>query len=212
MRDVIRSEMICYRHSRYLHDVPECLLVKNCPTPQDYLSRWLIKFRTQYNTKTGPQTDDVWRILERQREREAVATDFLRRPYATPEWRWFIHANKIYGIAALMLNGLHQNMPVFLDDNFLILEHNVSFGHVPFLSSVLIYEYLPQGKQLSYHATVAQQRESRPGFIALSHRYMQTTKPRYMIKFRTTIFHENKIIPVPIFLIDLNNALSCLSY
>ena len=39
----------------------ECLLVKNCC--QDYVSRWLIKWRTQYNTKTGPQTDEVRRIL-----------------------------------------------------------------------------------------------------------------------------------------------------
>ena len=32
-RYVIRDQMICYRNNRYLHDVPECLLVKNCPTP-----------------------------------------------------------------------------------------------------------------------------------------------------------------------------------
>ena len=32
-RYVIRAHMICYRNNRYLHDVPECLLVKNCPTP-----------------------------------------------------------------------------------------------------------------------------------------------------------------------------------
>ena len=102
---------------------PSVTLWKTVQRRQDYLSRWLIKFRTQYNTKTGPQTDDVWRILWRQREREAVATDFLRRPYATLEQRWFWHANKIYGITAFMLNGLYQNMPVFLEDNFLILEH-----------------------------------------------------------------------------------------
>ena len=71
-------------------------LWKTAQHHQEYLSRWLIKFRTQYNTKTGPQTDDVWRILWRQHEREAVATDFLRRPYATPEWRWFWHADKIW--------------------------------------------------------------------------------------------------------------------
>ena len=79
---------------RYLHDVPECLLVKNCPTPPGLPIPVANKIQKQYNTKTGPQTDDVWRILWRQREREAVATDFLRRPYATPEWRWFWHANK----------------------------------------------------------------------------------------------------------------------
>ena len=32
-RYVIRAQMICYRNNWYLHDVPECLLVKNCPTP-----------------------------------------------------------------------------------------------------------------------------------------------------------------------------------
>ena len=83
----------------------------------------------------------------RQREREAVATDFLRRPYATPEWRWIWRANKIYGITAFMLNGLYRNMPVFLEDNFLILEHKVSFGFVPYPSSVLIYKNLPRGKR-----------------------------------------------------------------
>ena len=44
-----------------------------------------------------------------------------------------------YGITAFMLNGLYRNMPVFLEDNFLILEHKVSFGFVPYPSSVLIY-------------------------------------------------------------------------
>ena len=103
---------------------PSVSLWKTVQHRQDYLSRWRIKFRTQYNTKTGPQTGDVWHIW-RQREREAVATDFLRRPYATPEWRWIWRANKIYGITAFMLNGLYRNMPVFLEDNFLILEHKV---------------------------------------------------------------------------------------
>ena len=129
--------MICYRNNRYLHDAWSVSLWKTVQHRQDYLSRWPIKLRTQYNTKTGPQTDDVWRILWRQREREAVATDFLRRPYATPEWRWFWHANKIYEITAFMFNGLYRNMPVFLEDNFLILEHKVSFGFVPYPSRVL---------------------------------------------------------------------------
>ena len=109
--------MICYGNNRYLHDTPSVSLWKTVQHRQDYLSRWLTKFRTQYNTKTGPQTDDGWRILWRQREREAVATDFLRRPYATLEWRWIWHANKMYGITAFMLNGLYRNMPVFLEDN-----------------------------------------------------------------------------------------------
>ena len=116
-RYVIRAQIICYRNN--LHDVLECLLVKNCPTPPGLPIPVANKIQKQYNTKTGPQTDDVWRILWRQREREAVATDFLPRPYATPEWRWFWHANKIYGITPFMLNGLYRNMPVFLEDSFL---------------------------------------------------------------------------------------------
>ena len=139
----------------YLHDVPECLLVKTVQYRQDYLSRWLIKFRKQYNTKTDPQTDDVWRILWRQREREAVATRFSRRPYATLEWRWIWHASKIYGITAFTLNGLHRNMPVFLEDNFLILEHKVSFGFFPYPSSVLIYKKSSTGKTAFHCPTVA---------------------------------------------------------
>ena len=140
---------------------PSVTLWKTVQHHQDYQSQGLIKFRTQYNTKTGPQTDDVWCILWCQREHEAVATDFLRRPYATSEWRWFWHANKINGITAFMLNRLFWNMPVFLEDNFLILEHKVSFGFVPFPSSVLIYKNCPQGNprltaQLSCGWKVAQ--------------------------------------------------------
>ena len=146
-RYVIHAQMICYRNNRYLHDVLECLLVKNCPTPPGLPIPVADKIQKQYNTKTSPQTDDVWCILWRQREREAVATDFLRRPYATSEWRWFWHANKIYGITPFMLNGLYRNMPVFLEDSFLILEHKVSFGFVPYPSSVLIYKNVPRGKR-----------------------------------------------------------------
>ena len=141
-RYVIRAQMICYRNNSFYMTSPSVSLWKTVQHRQDYLSRWRIKFRTQYNTKT----DGVWRILWRQREREAVATDFLRRPYATPEWRWIWHANKIYGITVFMLNRLYRNMPVFLEDNFFILEHKVSFGFVPYPSSVLIYKNRPQGK------------------------------------------------------------------
>ena len=145
-RYVIRAQMICHCNNRYSHDVPKCLLAKNCPTPPGLPIPVANKIQKQCNTKTGPQTDDVWHILWRQCEREAVATDFLRRPYATTEWRWFWHANTIYGITPFMLNGLYRNMPVFLEDSFLILEHKVSFGLVPYPSSVLIYKNRPQGK------------------------------------------------------------------
>ena len=145
---------------------PSVTLWKTVQHGQDYLSRWLIKFRTRDNTKTAPQTD-VWCTLWRQREREAVATDCLRRPYATPDWRWFWNANKIYGITAFMFKGLYQNMSIFLEDNFLILEHKIRFGFVLYLSSVLIYNNRPQGKpgltpRLSCQRSVAQQWDSRP--------------------------------------------------
>ena len=69
-----------------------------------------------------------------------------------------------------MLNGLYQNMPVFLEDNFLILEHKVSFGFVLYSSSVLIYKKCPQGIRpltawLSCQWSVAQQRDSSPGYV-----------------------------------------------
>ena len=157
---------------------PSVSLWKTVQHRQDYLSRWLIKFRTQYvqYTKTGPQTDDVWCILWRQREREAVATDFLRRPYATPDWRWFWDTNKIYWITAFMLNGLERNMPVFLEHNFLILEQKVSFGFIPYPSSVLIYKNRPQGNLpltvwLPCQWSVAQQRDSHPTKVELTARY-----------------------------------------
>ena len=101
---------------------PSVCLWKTVQHRQDYLSRWLIKFRTQYTTKTGPQTDDIWRIPWRQRECEVIATHFALRPYARLEWRWICHARKIYWIKAFMHNGLHRNMPVFLEDKFLVLE------------------------------------------------------------------------------------------
>ena len=156
---------------------PSVCLWKTVQHRQDYLSRWLIKFRTHYNTKTGPQTDDVWRILWRQREREAAATHFLRRPYATPEWRWLWHANKMYGISAFMLKGLYRNTPVFLEDTFLILEHKVSFGFVPYPSSVLIYQNRPLGSPpltalLSCQWSVAQHRDNRPGYNPSSYLYL----------------------------------------
>ena len=57
-RYVIHAQMICYRNNRYLHYAPSVSLWKTVQHRQDYLSRWLTKFRTQYNTKTDPQTDD----------------------------------------------------------------------------------------------------------------------------------------------------------
>ena len=63
-------------------------------------------------------------------------------------------------------------MPVFLEDNFLILEHKVSFGFVPYPSSVLIYKNRPRGNlhkspRLSCQWSVAQQKDSRPGYHKL---------------------------------------------
>ena len=110
---VIRAQIICSRNNRYLHDVPSISLWKTVQHRQDYQSRWLIKFRTQYNTKTGPQTDDVWHILWRQREREAVATYFLRRPYATPEWRCFNTPIRYMGLQLLCLPDCIEICPYF---------------------------------------------------------------------------------------------------
>ena len=60
-------------------------------------------------------------------------------------------------------------MPVFLEDNSLILEHKVSSGFVQYPSNVLIYKNLPLGSRpltprLSCQRSVAQQRCSRPGY------------------------------------------------
>ena len=69
-----------------------------------------------------------------------------------------------------MLNGLHRNMPVFLEDNFLILEHQVSFGFAPYPSNVLIYKNRPLGSppltaRLSCQWSVVQQRDSSPAMM-----------------------------------------------
>ena len=159
--------MICYRILYIYMTSPSVCLWKTVPIPSGLPIPVIIKFRKQYNTKTDPQTGDVWRILWRQRERGVVATRFSRRPYATLEWRWIWHASKIYGITAFTLNELHRNMPVFLVGNFLILEHEVSFGFVAYPSSALIYINCPQVKQpftarLSCQWSIAQQRNSRP--------------------------------------------------
>ena len=167
MATFIHAQMICYRNDIYMTS-PSVSLWKTVQHRQDYLSRWLVKFRTQYNTKTDPQTDDVWRILWCQCKRGAVATDFSRRPYATLEWLWFWHANEIYGITAFMLNRLYRNMPVFFKDNFLILEHKVSFVFVPYPSSVLIYKNRPQGKTAFESLTV----------MSVKHRATKGQSPR----------------------------------
>ena len=137
---------------------------ENCSTPSGLPIPVANKILIQY--KDWSQTDDIWRILWRQREREAVATGFSHRPYATPEWQWIWHA-RIYGITDFMLNGLYRNMPVFLEENFLILEHKVSFGFVPYPSRVLIYKNHPLVNQpltpwLPCQWSIRQQRDSPP--------------------------------------------------
>ena len=190
-RDVIRAQSICYCNNKYLHDVPSVCLLKTVQHRQDSLPRWLIKFKTQYNLKTGPQTDDIWRILWRQRECEVVATNFLRRPYATPEWRWFWHANKIYGITGFMLSGLYRNMPVFLEDNFLILEHKVSFGFVPYPSSVLIYKKSSTGKTgLDSPTVMSVERSATKG---QSPRLPPTIPPPFSAQTASNPFHNSFI-------------------
>ena len=145
-RYVIHAQMICYRNNSYLHDVPECLLVKNCPTPSGLPIPVTNKIQNAIQYKD--RSLDWWCFAHTMTSARARGRSnrLLRRPYATPDWRWFWHANKIYGITAFMLNELYQNMPVFLEDNFLILEHKVSFGFVPYPSSVLIYKKSSTGE------------------------------------------------------------------
>ena len=145
-RYVIRAQMICYRNNRYLHGVPECLLVKSCPTPSGLPIPVTNKIQNAKQYKD--RSLDWWCLAHTMTSARArgCSNRLLRRPYATPEWRWFWHANKIYVITPFMLNGLYRNMPVFLEDSFLILEHKVSFGFVPYPSSVLIYKNVPRGK------------------------------------------------------------------
>ena len=92
---------------------PSVCLWKSAQHRQDYLSWAVIKFRTQYNTTTGPQADDLWRIPWHQREYGVVAIGFSRRPYATPEWRWIWHTSKIYGITSLCLTDCIEICPNF---------------------------------------------------------------------------------------------------
>ena len=115
----------------------ECLFVKNSSKPPPLPTPVADEIQVAIQYKNRSRADDgLWR----QCEREAVATASSRRPYVTPEWRWIWHAFKIYEVTAFMLNGLHRNMSVFLEDNVLILEHKESFGFIPYPSSVLIYK------------------------------------------------------------------------
>ena len=101
--------------------------MKNSPICQDYPSRWLIKFRTQYNTKAGPQTNnDVWRILWRQREREVVATCFSPRPCATLEWRWIRHS-------FCCQNNIYRYRYIYMYI-YIYYAGNISFDVAPWLS------------------------------------------------------------------------------
>ena len=101
-RYIIRAQMICYRNNRYSHNVPKYFLVKNCPTPSGLPIPVANKIQNAIQYKD--QSPDWWCLahtMTSARPWGPVATDFLRRPYATPEWRWFWHANKIYGVSIL---------------------------------------------------------------------------------------------------------------
>ena len=164
------TSIIFFHNEIFLYHVPKCLLVNNCSTPPGLPFPVAKKFRTQCNTTTDPQTDDAWHILWRQRQREAIATGFSRQPYATPEWQWIWNASAIYGITAFILNGLYRKMPVFLENNFLTLEHKGSFGFIPCPSSRLIYKNRPPGSghithRLPCQWSVAQQKDSCTGYL-----------------------------------------------
>ena len=143
--------------------------MKNCPTPTGLPIPVVNKIQNAIQYKDW--SPDWWCLAHTMTSVRAWGRGnrLLTRPYATPEWRWFWHANKVYGITPFMFNGLYRNMPVFLEDNFLILEHKVSFGFVPYPSSVLIYKNRPHGNpplspRLSCQWSVAQQRDTRPGY------------------------------------------------
>ena len=92
---------------------PSVCLWKTVQHRQDYIMLWLIKFRTQHNTKTGPQTEDVWRILWRQCELGAIATGFLRRPYATPGGSGFDMTVRYMRLQLLCLTDCIEICPYF---------------------------------------------------------------------------------------------------
>ena len=91
---------------------------------------------------------DWWRVAHTMTSARAWGRSnrLLTSDICTPDWKYIWHSRKIYGIAAFMLNGLYRNMPVFLDDNFMIQEHKFSFGFVPYSSSVVSHKKLSTGK------------------------------------------------------------------
>ena len=65
-----------------------------------------------------------------------------------------------------MLIGLYRNMPIFLDDYLLILDHKVNFGSVLYLSSVLIYKNCPLGPRHMNHQLSCQWSVGQQGTVA----------------------------------------------
>ena len=161
----------------------------------------------QYNAETSPQIDDVWGILWRQSEPEVEAIGFARQPFAKPEWWWIWHGSKlskIYDTTTFILNNLHWNLSVLLGVNFLTPEHELSFGFVPYQSSVLIYKNRPLG--LGYMAhwrsckwRVTQQRDSRTCYVAaitIIIKYKSTDDFPWQNKHCTVIVDAKGLVPI----------------
>ena len=90
-RYVIRAQMICYRNNRYLHDVPVCLLVKNCPTPSGLPIPVTNEIQNAIQYKD--RSPDWWCLAHTMTSARARGpSNWLFTaaiwPYATPEWRW----------------------------------------------------------------------------------------------------------------------------
>ena len=116
-RYVTRAQMICYRNNRYLHDVPECLSVKNCPAPSGLPIPVANKIQNAIQYKD--RSLDWWCLAHTMtREREAVATDFLRWPYATPSGGGFDTPIRYMGSQILCLTDCIEICPYFSRTTF----------------------------------------------------------------------------------------------
>ena len=110
-RYVIRAQMICYRNNRHLHGIPECLLVKNCPTPWGLPIPVANKIQTaiQYEDRSS----DWWCLAHTMTSAQAWGRSnrYLWRPYATPEWGGFDTPIRYMGLQLLCLTDCIEICP-----------------------------------------------------------------------------------------------------
>ena len=84
---------------KYLHDVPECLILKNCPTPPGLPIPVANKIQNAIQYKE--RSPDWWCLAYTMTSARAWGHSsqlLTAEIFNTAEWRWFWHANKIYGI------------------------------------------------------------------------------------------------------------------